>query len=252
MIRLIVIFIYLILYLILSLPVLLAEWIIGKFNPQLKDKSSKALVSWGFRCIQHLAGVKLIVLGRENIPADTAVLYVGNHRSFFDIVLTLSCFPGITGYVAKKEMNKAPILRLWMRNIHCLFLDRENIKEGLKTILAGIELIKSGVSICIFPEGTRNRSNEPMLPFKEGSVKMAEKTGCLIIPMAITNSAEIFENHIPRITPCDVIVEYGEPIDPKALSREEKKFLGAYCQKKIQEMLTANQQKLGQPHSNTI
>ena len=81
---------------------------------------------------------------------------------------------------------------------------------------------------------------------------MAEKTGCLIIPMAITNSAEIFENHIPRITPCDVIVEYGEPIDPKALSREEKKFLGAYCQKKIQEMLTANQQKLGQPHSNTI
>ena len=105
MIRLIVIFIYLILYLILSLPVLLAEWIIGKFNPQLKDKSSKALVGWGFRCIQHLAGVKLIVLGRENIPMDTAVLYVGNHRSFFDIVLTLSCFPKLTGYVAKKYLK---------------------------------------------------------------------------------------------------------------------------------------------------
>ena len=149
-------------------------------------------------------------------------------------------------------MKKIPLLSTWMKRLHCLFLDRKDIKEGLKTILAGIELIKSGVSICIFPEGTRNRSNELMLPFKEGSVKMAEKTGCLIIPMAITNSAEIFENHIPRITPCDVIVEYGEPIDPKALSREEKKFLGAYCQKKIQEMLTANQQKLGQPHSNTI
>ena len=73
---------------------------------------------------------------------------------------------------------------------------------------------------------------------------MAEKTGCLIIPMAITNSAEIFENHVPRITPCDVIVEYGEPIDPKSLSREEKKFLGAYCQKRIEEMLIKGQSQI--------
>ena len=210
------------------------------------------MVQAAFKLILKVTGARITVIGEEHVPKDQAVLYVGNHRSYFDILLTYSRTPRLTGYVAKKEMEKIPLLSTWMKRLHCLFLDRKDIKEGLKTILAGIELIKSGVSICIFPEGTRNRSNEPMLPFKEGSVKMAEKTGCLIIPMAITNSAEIFENHIPRITPCDVIVEYGEPIDPKALSREEKKFLGAYCQKKIQEMLTANQQKLGQPHSNTI
>ena len=79
-----------------------------------------------------------------------------------------------------------------------------------------------------------------MLSFKEGSLKMAEKTGCLIIPVALTNTAEIFENHMPWIHKCKVVIEYGTPIDPKELSREEKKHLGAYCRDRIQEMLEKN------------
>ena len=66
---------------------------------------------------------------------------------------------------------------------------------------------------------------------------MAEKTGCAIIPMAISHSDDIFENHIPFIKPAKVILEYGAPIYPKELSREEKKFLGATTQKHIQKML---------------
>lgn len=235
MIRFILIVIYLVLYLILSLPVLLAEWIIGKFNPKLKAKSSKALVGWGFRCIGHLAGTKLIGLGRENIPTDTAVLYVGNHRSFFDIVLTLSCFPGITGYVAKKEMNKAPILRLWMRNIHCLFLDRENIKEGLKTILKGVEEVKNGYSLCIFPEGTRNKVNDSFLPFHEGSFKIAEKGGVPIIPMTIVNSAAVFEDHFPKVKKATVVIDFGTPVYPDKLDKDTRKALGTYVFNHIKE-----------------
>ena len=136
-------------------------------------------------------------------------------------------------------MLRIPLLRDWMKALYCLFLDRDDIKAGLKTILQGIEYIKRGISICIFPEGTRNHS-DTMMPFKEGSLKMAEKTGCPIIPMAITNSAEMFENHIPFIRKCHVILEYGKPILPAELSREERKFLGAYTQKKIQEMLDKN------------
>ena len=138
MIRLVLVAIYLFLFLLLSIPVLIAEHFIGKRNPGHRDRLSKALVGWGFRCIAWLAGTKLIVRGQENIPSDSAVLFVGNHRSYFD-------FPGITGYVAKKEMLRYPLLSNWMRNIHCLFLDRDNIKEGLKTILAGVEEVKKGV-----------------------------------------------------------------------------------------------------------
>ena len=238
MIRFICIVIYLVVYLILSIPVFFVEWLIGKKNRQMRDLSSLRIVQWGFKCILKIAGVDATVIGLENIP-DEPVLFVGNHRSYFDILLTYSRCPRLTGYVAKKEMEKIPLLSTWMKYVYCLFLDREDPKQGMKTILQAIDYVKSGISICIFPEGTRNHT-DVMLPFKEGSMKIAEKTGCPIIPMAITNSAEIFENHIPFIRRCHVILEYGTPIMPDELTREEKKRLGAYTQQKIQEMLDKN------------
>ena len=243
MIRFLIIVIIVLGYLIIGIPVLLIEWIIGKFNRKFKDYSSLRLVQGAFKLIMFAAGTKLTVIGEENVPKDRAVLYVGNHRSYFDVVMTYARCPRLTGYIAKVEMLRYPLLRDWMKALYCLFLDRDDIKAGLKTILQGIEYIKNGISICIFPEGTRNHS-DTMMPFKEGSLKMAEKTGCPIIPMAITNSAEIFENHIPFVRRCHVILEYGEPIMPGELSKEEKKFLGAYTQQKIQEMLDKNKSLL--------
>ncbi|MCI8853697.1 MAG: 1-acyl-sn-glycerol-3-phosphate acyltransferase [Lachnospiraceae bacterium] len=239
MIRFILVVIIVLSFLILGIPVLLVEWIVGKFNRHAKDYSCLRIVQGAFKLILWTTGVKTTVIGQEHVPKDQAVLYIGNHRSYFDILLTYSRCPGLTGYVAKVEMLRYWLLRDWMKALYCLFLDREDMKAGLKTILQGIEYIKNGISICIFPEGTRNRTDQ-MMPFKEGSLKMAEKTGCPIIPMAITNSAEIFENHLPFIRPCRVILEYGEPIYPKELSKEERKFLGAYTQQKIQEMLDKN------------
>ena len=239
MIRFLIIALMLFLYLLLGIPVLLVEWIIGKFNQEAKDYSCLRMVQTAIKLMLKVAGVRLTVIGEENVPKDQAVLYIGNHRSYFDILLTYSRCPRLTGYVAKAEMLRYWFLRDWMKALYCLFLDRKNIKAGLKTILEGIEYIKRGISICIFPEGTRNRTDE-MLPFKEGSMKIAEKTGCPIIPMAITNSAEIFENHLPFIRPCHVILEYGTPILPNELTKEEKKFLGSYTQNQIQEMLNKN------------
>lgn len=228
MLRLILIILYLIFYLIFSLPALFVEFLIGRFNPTLKAKSSKVLVGWGFRCISFLAGTRLIVKGRENIPTDTAVLYVGNHRSYFDVVLTLSLFPRVTGYVSKIEMKKVPVLRLWMKNIHCLFLDRNNIKEGLKTILAGVEEVKSGNSICIFPEGTRNKVNDTFLPFHEGSFKIAEKGKVPVVPMTLVNTAAVFEDHAPKIRKATVVIDFGKPIYLDELDKDTRKRLGTY------------------------
>lgn len=239
MIRFIFVVLVLFSYLILGIPVLLVEWVIGKWNRRAKDISCLRMVQTAFKLILWITGAKITVIGEEHVPKDQAVLYVGNHNSYFDILMTYSRCPDLTGYVAKVEMLRYPLLRDWMKALYCLFLDREDMRAGLKTILKGIEYIKKGISICIFPEGTRNRTDK-MLPFKEGSMKIAEKTGCLIIPMAITNSAEIFERHIPIIKPARVILEYGTPIDPKTLSKEEKKFLGSYTQKRIQEMLDKN------------
>lgn len=243
MIRFILICISVVGYLILSIPLLIIEWIIGKFNPHAKDISSLRIIQTVFRFILWLTGVKITVIGEENVPKDQPVLYIGNHRSFFDILLTYTRCPGLTGYVAKAEMEKIPLLSNWMRYLHCLFLDRKDIKKGLQTIKEGIEKIKSGISICIFPEGTRNRSESDLelMEFHEGSFKLATRTGCPIIPIALNNTVSIFEKQFPKIRKTHVVIEYCKPIYPAELSKEDKKFIGRYTQNIILEALKKNE-----------
>lgn len=243
MIRFILVVLFVVLFLVLSIPIMLAEWIIGKFNPDVKSRSSLAIVNWAFRVVLFIAGTKVIVVGEENVPKDTAVLYVGNHRSYFDILLTYVRVPRPTGYISKKEMLKWPLLRQWMKNLHCLFLDRENVKEGLKTILAAIDKIKNGISICIFPEGTRNKENDTFLPFHDGSFKIAEKSGAPVVPMTIIGSASIFEDHSPRICKSTVLIHYGEPVLLKELDKEDRKNVGAYFQKLISDTYFEDKEK---------
>ncbi|MGL6200351.1 MAG: lysophospholipid acyltransferase family protein [Lachnospiraceae bacterium] len=240
MIRFICVVILLIGYLVLMIPVLIVEWIIGKFNPRARDISSLRMVQWIFKMMLKATGVEIIVIGEENVP-DEPVLFIGNHRSFFDILITYSRCRDLTGYVAKKEMEKIPLLSTWMKRLHCLFIDRSTPKEGLKTILKAIESVKQGISICIFPEGSRNKGEElSMLEFKDGALKIAVKSGCAIIPMSLNNTAEIFENHFPRIKKTKVVLEYGKPIYPNELDKETKKHLGSYCQNIIMDTIQKN------------
>lgn len=243
MLRLVIVAIFVGLFLICSIPLFFVEWLIGKRNPDLKSRSSLKIVNWAFRVVRVLSGTKVITIGEENVPKDTAVLYVGNHRSFYDIILTYPKVPRPTGYVAKKEMLKVPLLSTWMKYLHCLFLDRENIKEGLKTILQAVEMAKSGISICIFPEGTRNKTADTFLPFHEGSFKIAEKAGVPIVPMTIVNSAAVFEDHFPQIKKATVVIEYGKPIYCSDMSKEEKKALCGTVKNIIEETYFANKEK---------
>ena len=240
MIRLLLVLFTLVGFLIFSYPFLVAQVSLGKKDPHARDLETIKMVRSVFGLLLKLAGVTVTVKGAENIPEDTAVLYVGNHRSYFDILTGYTTVPTLLGFVAKKEMEKIPLLRTWMVNANCLFLDRKNIKEGLKTILQGIEKVKNGVSIWIFPEGTRNTNDDitELLPFKEGSLKIAEKSGCPVVPVAIKGTAEVFEKHIPLICPSHVVIEFGEPFIVKELDPENRKFVGAYTREKIAGMLS--------------
>lgn len=243
MIRFILVVILLLGFLVFSIPLLIGEWLLAKVSKKRQQEHSLKMVQAEFRMLLRIAGAEITVKGRENIP-DCAVLYVGNHRSYFDILTGYVTVPGLTGFVAKKEMLRYPVLSNWMRDVNCLFLDRQDIKAGLKTILEGIDKVKHGISIWIFPEGTRNRRVDPleMLPFKEGSMKIAEKSGCPVVPVAITGTSEIFEQHIPFMKPSKVTIEFGKPFYVKELSQEERKHVGAYTQNIIAEMLKKEQQ----------
>ena len=239
MIRFIILCMILAGFLIFAYPLLIMQNSLGKKDPKARGEESTRIVRFMFRFFLKVAGVKVTVKGAENIPTDKAVLYVGNHRSYFDILVGYTTTPGLVGFIAKKEMRDFPILNRWMDNVNCLFLDRKDIKAGLKTILEGIEYVKNGISMWIFPEGTRARGKDEldMLPFKEGSLKIAEKSGCPVIPVAMVRTADIFEKHTPRVIPTEVTIYYGKPIYLKELEPEQRKHAGAYTKEVIAEMI---------------
>ena len=88
MIRLILVSLFLIIFLILSIPIMLFERVVKKFNPHAADISSLRIVQWAFKVILFFTGTKLTIIGEDRIPKDQAVLYVPNHQSYFDIVIT--------------------------------------------------------------------------------------------------------------------------------------------------------------------
>lgn len=114
-------------------------------------------------------------------------------------------------------------------------MDRSDLKQQMTVIKTCIAQIKDGYSIYIAPEGTRN-ATDTLLPFKEGSMRIATKTGVPIIPVCIMNTETLFEDCLPWIHKGKILIEYGEPIYLDSLSPEDKKHVGAYTQKIIADM----------------
>lgn len=233
-------------YLIVTLPYLGIVGLLRKKWPTLGEKTSYKMVQFGFRMVKLPCGIKLDTYGLENIPKDQAVMFAGNHRSYFDVILTYPQLPPVTAFVAKSDFEKFPILPIWMRRLHCEFLVKGDIKQNLKSILGAIDSVKKGYSMFIFPEGMRNKGDDEreLLPFHEGSFKIATKTKCAIVPVAICGTRDIFENHFPKVKSGYVIIEYGKPIETKDLSREELKGIGEKVRQTIQDMVVKNHDKL--------
>ncbi len=240
MIRTFFLLVFIVTFLILSLPWLGLEFFLGKINKPASDLRQLRIIQVVFKIMSWISGIKLTIIGQENVPTDEPVLYVCNHRSFFDTVITYALCPGLTGYISKDSMKKVPIFSMWMERLYCLFLVRDDLRQGLQIILTAISHIQNGISICVFPEGTRNKVSDEMLPFKEGSFKIAQKTKCPIVPMALTNTSAILEDHFPFIKSTHVILEYGKPVYIDELDKEDQKKIGSYCQSIVNEMYQKN------------
>lgn len=235
MIRLILLFIFLTIYFIVSIPIQLFELILEKFNMDARNKSSLAIVKWGLKVIGFISGVKLEVNGLDNIPDDQAVLFVGNHISFFDIIVTYPLMKRPTGYIAKKEIKKVPFLSWWMYFVNCIFLDRKDPRQGLKSVLEASEKIKNGTSIFLFPEGTRSKDGK-LAEFKDGGFKIATKAKAPIIPIGIQGTSDILENHFPIIKSGKVIVNFGKPVYTSEMSKAEQKTLPNLVREQVKEL----------------
>lgn len=240
MIRFITAAIWTALFLIVSIPFLIIEFFIGLFAKAVRARSSQAFICFAFRVLTAIAGTEIVIKGKENIPENTPVLFVPNHRSIFDIIITYPLCPGQTAYIAKKETKKIPLFNIWMMFMNCQFLDRSDLRKGLKVILKAADLVKEGSSVCIFPEGTRNKTDDPLLSFHSGSLKIAEKSSCPVVPVAINNTEKIFEAQFPKLRKAKVIVEYCKPVLPSGKSPKEKQAFSNLVREEILEAYSKN------------
>ena len=229
-----------VIFLILSIPIIFIEWLIGFKWPEKKALSSQWIVTRAFRVLLFISGTVVETEGLENLIKDRPVLYVPNHRSIYDIIITYPMLPSQTGYIAKKEIRFIPVFSTWMKFMNCYFLDRHDLRDGLKMINHAKKIINSGSSVCIFPEGTRNKLENDLLEFHAGCFKIAEKTKCPVICVTIIGSADIFENHLPFIKKTKVKVIYSKPIYTDDYSKEDFKNLSSLVREQITENLKNN------------
>lgn len=244
MIRGIFILLECLLLLIMSIILIPIAWLLRFKWPLAIQTLSQKLTSFYSWLALKISGTRIDIIGRENIP-DEPCLYVANHRSYFDIIMTMPILRPRSFYIAKQEVGKIPFFRFWMLSVGCLLLDRSDMKQQLKVILKAIDQVKAGYSCFIFPEGHRTKNpNHEMEPFKEGSFKIASKANVPICPIAILNSRAIFENQAPKFKKAHCIIVIDKPVYPDKLSEEDRKHPGAYCQEIIRKNIESYQDKI--------
>ena len=171
----------------------------------------------------RVAGVQLIVEGRENIPAGGPVVFVGNHRSYFDIPLVLVSFDRPHGILAKEELAHIPLLSRWMHLLGCVYVQRDDVRGSVQALKDAADVVKNGESFTIFPEGTRYKGVEGGAgEFKAGAFRIAIKTGAPVVPVAISGARALYEDHGCIVRPGSVRVTILPAIRTAGMKKEEQ------------------------------
>ena len=207
--RTIALFVYLFGYMIVHYATLRrAERALAAGDLDTVEQIVKANIPRWSRGILHVTGARMTVEGRENIPAGPCV-FVGNHRSYYDIPILLTALDAPHGILAKEELEKIPLLNRWMKLLGCVFVKRDDIRASVKALNDATAIVESGRSFVIFPEGTR----------------IAIKTGVPVVPVAISGARGLFEGHGLRATPGDIRVRILPAIQTAGMSKAEQKQL---------------------------
>ena len=163
------------------------------------------------RCLVKLV-YRAVFSGKENIPNNGSVILAGNHTNNRDALLMIAGPDRIFHTLSKKELFSNKIKNFFFRNMGCIPVDRSIHDENAKS--EAIDLLNRGNVIGIFPEGTVNKTNDELLPFKYGAVSFAKKTNSYIVPFAITGKYKLFRKSV-KLT-------YGKPYKIKSNDLEKE------------------------------
>lgn len=199
---------------------------------QDRDKVYEIAKRWG-QLVCWSGGAKISVEDHSGLGAEEAVLFVSNHQGDFDIPLLVSEAGRPLAFVAKKELERIPLVSGWMRLLGCIFLDRDNRRKQVGQIKEIVAFLQSGSSMVIFPEGTRSRG-PGMAPFSKGSLNIAERAGVRLVPVSLVDTYKLKPKGSFGLPGGEVKVLLHPAIDPKTLDEETKAGLHEHVQEIIQ------------------
>ena len=189
------------------------------------ERIVKANIPRWSRGILHVTGARMTVEGQKNIPAGPCV-FVGNHRSYYDIPILLTALDAPHGILAKEELEKIPLLNRWMKLLGCVFVQRDDVRASVRALNDATAIVEGGRSFVIFPEGTRYKGEEGGAgEFKAGAFRIAVKTGAPVVPVAVTGARALFETNGNRCRPGSVRIKIMSPIQTAGMSKAEQKQL---------------------------
>lgn len=150
------------------------------------------------------------IIGAEKIPADGSIVIAGNHKHVYDQCLTIMATKRVIHYMAKKEYFDGKLAPLF-RFVGCIPVDRS--RRDFSSAMSAMKVLKKNGAIGIFPEGTRNKTDDFLLRFKSGAVAMAKKSDAYIVPFGLTGDYKFRSKNLT--------VRYGEPFKVGDMSVEE-------------------------------
>ncbi|MFB1050935.1 lysophospholipid acyltransferase family protein [Paraliobacillus sp. JSM ZJ581] len=175
------------------------------------------------------------VRGTNKLP-EGPVLFVSNHQGLFDIIVLLGYVDKPMGFISKQEIKKIPIISSWMKELKCVFIDRSNRRAAIKVIDDGIESLKAGQSMVIFPEGTRTRG-KAVQSFKSGSLRLATRANVPIVPIAIDGTYKIFEENDMKVKGGHVSLTICDPMMPDQYKEMKNHTIAEQLQQTIESVI---------------
>jgi 1-acyl-sn-glycerol-3-phosphate acyltransferase len=193
---------------------------------------------WG-RSILAVSGVQVRVEGRERIDPGAAFICMSNHQSNFDIPVLLGYLPMPFRWLAKAELFKIPIFGRAMRGAGYIPIDRSDRPAAIDSLRKAADAVRSGVSVVIFPEGTRSPDGR-LKPFKKGGFVMAIEAGVPIMPVALRGTFDIMPKSRLLIRPAEVTLAIGAPIATTGYRLHTKETLMEDVRNALQQLLAAD------------
>jgi 1-acyl-sn-glycerol-3-phosphate acyltransferase len=205
----------------------------------LRGSEQKAQVlprTWA-RIILAASGVKVKVIGLDNIDKGRPYIFAANHQSQFDIFTMQGCFDFDFRWLAKKELFQVPLFGRAMHLAGYISIDRSHGRQALKSLKEAAERIAAGTSVILFPEGTRSMDGK-LHDFKSGGMVLAIKSGVPLVPVGISGTYEILPKGSLLAKPGQVTIRVGKPIATKDFSAGQKHELATMIQGEVARLIS--------------